>query len=114
MCTDKVANIRFNVAKTLGKLLPLVDATTYRAQIKDVLETMSQDKDADGPRLVVLDGPPCIGVDRLPSCESALSRSGTVNRANCVLDGPGCVDLDNLPSSESRLARVGTVYNNQF
>jgi len=47
MCTDKVANIRFNVAKTLEKLLPLVDATTYRAQIKDVLDTMAQDTDAD-------------------------------------------------------------------
>ena len=62
------------------------------------------------------DGPPCIDVGRLPSCESTLSRSGTVynNRANRVLDGPSCVDLDNLPSSESRLARAGTVYNNRF
>lgn len=78
--------------------------------------TNNRVEEDERPSLVVLDVPPCIDVDRLPSCESTLSRSGTVynNRANRVLDGPGCVDLDNLPSSESRLARAGTVCNNKF
>jgi len=45
--TDKVANVRFNVAKTLENLLPQVDKTVYQAQIKDVLTTMSRDDDGD-------------------------------------------------------------------
>lgn len=45
--TDKVANVRFNVAKTLENLMPQIDRTIYQAQIKDVLTTMSQDNDGD-------------------------------------------------------------------
>jgi len=45
--TDKVANIRFNVAKTLEKLLPHVTKGVFQAQIKTVLETMKRDADRD-------------------------------------------------------------------
>jgi serine/threonine-protein phosphatase 2A regulatory subunit A len=45
--TDKVANIRFNVAKALEQMLPHVSKAIFQAQIKGVLETMKRDSDGD-------------------------------------------------------------------
>lgn len=45
--TDKIANIRFNVCKTLGKMMPAIDSGIYGAQVKDVLDRMTKDGDVD-------------------------------------------------------------------
>merc|ERR1712146_41583 len=44
---DSVANIRFNVAKTLKVLCGLVDASTVQSKIKPVLLKLLEDSDKD-------------------------------------------------------------------
>ncbi|XP_072907513.1 serine/threonine-protein phosphatase 2A 65 kDa regulatory subunit A beta isoform-like [Hemitrygon akajei] len=47
MAGDKVANIRFNVAKTLKKIGPVLDADTLQNEVKPILGKLSQDQDMD-------------------------------------------------------------------
>ncbi|XP_071495704.1 serine/threonine-protein phosphatase 2A 65 kDa regulatory subunit A beta isoform-like [Diadema antillarum] len=47
LATDAVANVRFNVAKTLQKLGPKVDQSLCVAHVKPVLEKLSGDGDVD-------------------------------------------------------------------
>jgi len=44
---DTVANVRFNVAKTLQKIGPLMDASTINQQIKPCLDKLNLDADTD-------------------------------------------------------------------
>lgn len=44
---DKVPNIKFNVAKMLEKLIPLVDASVVEHTIKPCLLELNEDPDAD-------------------------------------------------------------------
>jgi len=44
---DAVANVRFNVAKTLQKIGPKMDATTVQNQIKPCLDKLNADVDVD-------------------------------------------------------------------
>ncbi|XP_031562500.1 serine/threonine-protein phosphatase 2A 65 kDa regulatory subunit A alpha isoform-like [Actinia tenebrosa] len=44
---DTVANVRFNVAKTLQKIGPLMDASTIQGQIKPCLDKLNADSDVD-------------------------------------------------------------------
>ena len=44
---DSVANVRFNVAKTLEKIGPVLDMSTIQTQFKPVLEKLKTDSDAD-------------------------------------------------------------------
>lgn len=47
LATDPVANVRFNVAKTLQKITPFVEAGVVETQIKPVLEKLNADTDVD-------------------------------------------------------------------
>ncbi|XP_072125791.1 serine/threonine-protein phosphatase 2A 65 kDa regulatory subunit A beta isoform-like [Mobula birostris] len=47
MAGDQVANIRFNVAKTLQKIGPVLDASTLQNEFKPILEKLGQDQDMD-------------------------------------------------------------------
>ena len=44
---DTVANVRFNVAKTLEKIGPVLEASTIQTQFKPALVKLSADSDAD-------------------------------------------------------------------
>jgi len=44
---DAVANVRFNVAKTLQKIGPVLDASTIQSQFRHNLEKLKTDSDAD-------------------------------------------------------------------
>ncbi|XP_072125779.1 serine/threonine-protein phosphatase 2A 65 kDa regulatory subunit A beta isoform-like [Mobula birostris] len=47
MAGDQVANIRFNVAKSLQKIGPVLDASTLQNKFKPILEKLGQDQDMD-------------------------------------------------------------------
>jgi serine/threonine-protein phosphatase 2A regulatory subunit A len=47
MAQDKVANIRFNVAKTLQALIPHIDAATVQSRVKPCLQKLTEDSDRD-------------------------------------------------------------------
>ena len=47
MATDSVANVRFNVAKTLARITPILDASVTQSQIKPCLEKLNSDSDFD-------------------------------------------------------------------
>uniref|UniRef100_A0A336M5T6 Protein phosphatase PP2A regulatory subunit A n=1 Tax=Culicoides sonorensis TaxID=179676 RepID=A0A336M5T6_CULSO len=47
LSTDPVANVRFNVAKTLQKLSPFLDQATIDGEIKPILEKLNTDTDVD-------------------------------------------------------------------
>jgi len=47
LATDPVANVRFNVAKTLQKLGPLFDGSTIQTKIKPTLDQLRKDEDGD-------------------------------------------------------------------
>jgi serine/threonine-protein phosphatase 2A regulatory subunit A len=47
LASDKVANVRFNTAKALQKLAPIVAAATAESTVVPLLETMAQDRDGD-------------------------------------------------------------------
>jgi serine/threonine-protein phosphatase 2A regulatory subunit A len=44
---DKVPNVRFNVAKTLGMLCPFLDGPTLQTRVKPCLQKLSDDNDKD-------------------------------------------------------------------
>lgn len=44
---DQVANVRFNVAKTLQKISPFLDQATIEAELKPILEQLNGDVDVD-------------------------------------------------------------------
>ncbi|CRL01713.1 CLUMA_CG014929, isoform A [Clunio marinus] len=44
---DAVANVRFNVAKTLQKISPFLDQATIDAEVKPILEQLNTDADVD-------------------------------------------------------------------
>lgn len=68
LASDPVANVRFNVAKTLNKMCPHVGSSALQTQVKPALEKLIQDTDCDvkffsaealesklnGPRLEIL------------------------------------------------------------
>lgn len=47
MAADKVANVRFNVAKTLQKISPQLDQGVIQSQVKPVLDKLNVDADVD-------------------------------------------------------------------
>ncbi|XP_067009843.1 serine/threonine-protein phosphatase 2A 65 kDa regulatory subunit A alpha isoform isoform X3 [Anabrus simplex] len=47
MANDNVANVRFNVAKTLQKIGPILDAGCIQTQVKPVLDKLHVDTDVD-------------------------------------------------------------------
>lgn len=47
LATDGVANVRFNVAKTLQKISPYLEATAIETQVKPALEQLNGDPDVD-------------------------------------------------------------------
>ena len=47
MASDNVANVRFNVAKTLQKLTPRTEAQSAHGTIKPVLDKLITDTDVD-------------------------------------------------------------------
>ena len=47
LASDPVANVRFNVAKTLQKICPVVGSSALQSQVKPCLEKLNQDSDAD-------------------------------------------------------------------
>lgn len=47
LSTDGVANVRFNVAKTLQKISPYLEATAIETQVKPALEQLNSDADVD-------------------------------------------------------------------
>ncbi len=47
MATDTVANIRFNVALTLGEMGPICERTVYQQQIHPILTLLQDDPDRD-------------------------------------------------------------------
>lgn len=47
LATDSVANVRFNVAKTLQKISPYLEATAIETQVKPALEQLNGDPDVD-------------------------------------------------------------------
>lgn len=44
---DPVANVRFNVAKTLQKISPFLDSTLIDAEVKPILDQLNTDSDVD-------------------------------------------------------------------
>ncbi|CAF3961621.1 unnamed protein product [Rotaria sp. Silwood2] len=47
LASDPVANVRFNVAKTLQRIYPVLDPNALAIQVKPCLEKLSQDSDHD-------------------------------------------------------------------
>jgi len=47
MAADPVPNIRFNVAKTLHSLIPLLDTTAVQSKVKPTLSKLFDDSDKD-------------------------------------------------------------------
>lgn len=47
MATDNVANVRFNVAKTLQRIGPFLEPTAVQAQVKPILDKLNADSDVD-------------------------------------------------------------------
>lgn len=47
LAADPVANVRFNVAKTLSKVSPFLDQATTESEIKPILEQLNTDSDVD-------------------------------------------------------------------
>lgn len=47
MANDKVANVRFNVAKTLQRIAPQLDQAVIQPQVKPVLDKLNVDNDVD-------------------------------------------------------------------
>lgn len=47
LATDGVPNVRFNVAKSLQKVGPVLDSTTLQGQVKPCLEKLQEDNDGD-------------------------------------------------------------------
>lgn len=47
MATDNVANVRFNVAKTLQKIGPYLEPCAVQAQVKPILDKLNTDSDVD-------------------------------------------------------------------
>ncbi|KAK0181445.1 hypothetical protein PV327_003732 [Microctonus hyperodae] len=47
MANDNVANVRFNVAKTLQRIGPFLEPNAVQAQVKPVLDKLNTDSDVD-------------------------------------------------------------------
>lgn len=47
LANDGVANVRFNVAKTLQKISPYLEASAVETQVKPALEQLNADPDVD-------------------------------------------------------------------
>jgi len=47
LANDHVANVRFNVCKTLQKMGPILEATAIQGQVKPCLEKLNTDADID-------------------------------------------------------------------
>uniref|UniRef100_A0A669B9S6 Protein phosphatase 2, regulatory subunit A, beta a n=1 Tax=Oreochromis niloticus TaxID=8128 RepID=A0A669B9S6_ORENI len=47
MSNDQVANVRFNVAKSLQKIGPILDSNALQTEVKPVLEKLASDTDMD-------------------------------------------------------------------
>ncbi|XP_070932048.1 serine/threonine-protein phosphatase 2A 65 kDa regulatory subunit A beta isoform isoform X5 [Macaca nemestrina] len=47
MAGDQVANVRFNVAKSLQKIGPILDTNALQGEVKPVLQKLGQDEDMD-------------------------------------------------------------------
>uniref|UniRef100_A0A8C5P2H4 Protein phosphatase 2, regulatory subunit A, beta n=1 Tax=Jaculus jaculus TaxID=51337 RepID=A0A8C5P2H4_JACJA len=47
MAGDQVANVRFNVAKSLQKIGPILDIDALQGEVKSVLQKLGQDEDMD-------------------------------------------------------------------
>ena len=47
MAGDPVANVRFNVAKSLQKIGSILDNSTLQTEVKPILEKLTQDRDVD-------------------------------------------------------------------
>lgn len=47
LATDLVANVRFNVAKTLQKITPFLEAGVIDTQVKPALDKLNADADVD-------------------------------------------------------------------
>uniref|UniRef100_A0A672R3R7 Serine/threonine-protein phosphatase 2A 65 kDa regulatory subunit A alpha isoform-like n=1 Tax=Sinocyclocheilus grahami TaxID=75366 RepID=A0A672R3R7_SINGR len=47
MSNDQVANVRFNVAKSLQKIGPVLDSNCLQTEVKPVLEKLASDQDMD-------------------------------------------------------------------
>lgn len=47
LAADPVANVRFNVAKTLQKITPFLDPTVVDPQVKPALDKLNGDADVD-------------------------------------------------------------------
>lgn len=47
LATDTVANVRFNVAKTLQKISPYLESAAIDSQVKPTLEQLNGDTDVD-------------------------------------------------------------------
>lgn len=47
LAQDPVPNIRFNVAKTLHSLIPLLDSSVVQTKIKPCLQELLKDSDRD-------------------------------------------------------------------
>jgi serine/threonine-protein phosphatase 2A regulatory subunit A len=47
LASDQVANVRFNVAKTLQKLAPNLESSCVQSQVKPILDKLNGDSDVD-------------------------------------------------------------------
>lgn len=47
MATDNVANVRFNVAKTLQRIGPFLESSAVQTQVKPILDKLNADSDVD-------------------------------------------------------------------
>lgn len=47
MANDNVANVRFNVAKTLQRIGPYLEPNAVQTQVKPVLDKLNTDSDVD-------------------------------------------------------------------
>jgi serine/threonine-protein phosphatase 2A regulatory subunit A len=47
LSADPVANVRFNVAKTLQKISPFLDSALIDAEVKPILDQLNTDSDVD-------------------------------------------------------------------
>uniref|UniRef100_A0A5F9D2S5 Mannosyltransferase n=1 Tax=Oryctolagus cuniculus TaxID=9986 RepID=A0A5F9D2S5_RABIT len=138
MAGDQVANVRFNVAKSLQKIGPILDTAALQGEVKPVLQKLGQDEDMDvkyfaqeaisvvAQRLRKLDLPvkdseelSTSGTDknhflrpRAPGEDarkvSAPEASAAGSQRGLALEGPGEPGAALLPSSLSLRRQLGS------
>ncbi|CAF3368342.1 unnamed protein product [Rotaria sp. Silwood1] len=87
LASDTVANVRFNVAKTLQRIYPILDQSALALQVKPCLEKLSQDSDHDVQH---------FANEALETLTKMSSNSVALDELSEFLDPQGRLDIKSL------------------